>query len=270
MEDKITFVSGFFDIGRKTTDPMTNFDNYYPWINELLTYNINLIFYTTLDLHQHLSYNPRPNLKFIFMDTYPNQENLPNAKLAWTTYENAGSLKDTPEFAVMTHAKFTLINNAIETNFFNDKYYYWIDAGIMKIALDKNVLIHIKPCDKIRIMLMNYYSPNIVNQDIFLLGCRYCCAGGVFGGPLALMKLFCHMMKEEGNNTLKRGIFGLEQEYMYRIYTNNKEMFSPTFGYFDHIFSAIYHPYKNPLSERYHQFASKDNNEIDAFRSLIV
>lgn len=228
----ITFVTAFFDIGRKTAVPLQKYENYFDWIDKLLAIPINLYFFTTQSIHDKLKYEPRANLKFIIMEAIPLIDRLPDVQKAWANYITNNPEKDTAEFACLTHAKFHFIKRAIEDNPFNSTHYAWIDAGILKIATHGERLPLLPPSDKIRLLMMNHIGSDEVKDPMFVRTCRYKIAGGLFIGPKEHMNTFCDRMITTALEDIKRENFGLEQEYMAVIYRQDTSLFDPYYGDF--------------------------------------
>lgn len=225
----ITYVSAFFDIGRKTEAHLQNMDNYYPWINSLLALDISLVFYTQPTILPKLSFIPRDNLKIITMDTHPYSIYYEETKKNWEQYKTNNPSKDTYQFACLSHSKFKFLQMAIESNYFNHEYYAWIDAGLAKIAHQFTSIPNlIVPNKKVKICMLNYIHPLEIKSKTFVQVCQYKIAAGFFLGSKEYMTSFCKAMQDE----IKDGIFGLEQEYMAIVYINHEELFEPYFGDF--------------------------------------
>lgn len=228
----ITFVTSFFDIGRQTDAPMQKFDNYFAWIEELLKLPINIYFFTSPGLHNRFNYTPRPNLKFKFLPEIPYFDRLDDIKEAWKNYVTGNTSKDTAEFGAMTHAKFRLLCQAIIDDPFGDDHYAWIDAGLLKIATNPELIPSLTPPNKVRMMMLNYISDDEVKDPNFVYSCRYKYAAGLFIAPKVLMRVFCLLMIAQAEHDLFYNRFGLEQEYMAIIYRKYPELFDPYYGTF--------------------------------------
>jgi hypothetical protein len=228
----ITFVTAFFDIGRKTDDPSNKFENYFERINALLKIPINLYFFTTQDMHDKLVYEPRPNLKFMIVEAIPYFDRLPQVEQIWKTYITDNPTKDTPQFVCFTHAKFQFVKRAIEANPFDSTHYAWIDAGLFKVATHGERLPQLTTPNKIKLMVLHYIGKNEVLDPNFILTCRYKIAGGLWIGPKDLMLRFIDLMIEVVETDLAQNRLGLEQEYMAIIYRRHPDLFDPYYGTF--------------------------------------
>lgn len=261
----ITFVTAFFNINRVTNNPMIKYENYFDWIQQLLQLPINLYFITTADVHARLQYEPRDSLKFHIVDKIPFFDKLPLIEGCWDKYRTNNKEKDTAKFACLTHAKFHCIKQAININPFDSTHYAWIDAGILKIARNAELLSQLVAPDKIKLLMLNYTSNNEIKRGDFVLTCRYKIAGGLFVGSKALMEKFIDAMITEAEVSLKQGIFGLEQEFMAIVYKKQPELFEPYYGDFCDLITN-YHSCNNTfwLVTQCMIQALQDNNIIEA------
>lgn len=235
MNDKsksITFVTSFFDIGRNSDSYFQNFENYFNWIKQLLDIPINIYFFTSPELHDRFKYTPRSSLIFKFISDIPYFDKLNDIKETWKDYITDNPTKDTPEFAAITHAKFNFLCQAIMDDPFGDSHYSWIDAGILKIATNPELLPEIHITNKIKCMMLRHVTMDEINDINFIKTCRYKFAAGLFAGPKELIRVFCLKMMAEAEYSLYNKRFGLEQEYMAIIYKKNPELFDLYYGSF--------------------------------------
>ena len=258
-----TFVTGFFDIGRNTDEPHQKFENYFAWINSLLSININLYFFTTPQLYSHFVYTPRSNLIFKFCDP-PSLNLLPFIKKTWHKYITNNPAKDTAEFAAMTLGKFKLVEQAIEDNPFNTGHFGWIDAGLLKISSQPLLLSNLSKFERIRVMLLNYISEGEIQDTNFVLQSRYKVAAGLFTGPTLLFQRFIHEIFEIVNYDLENRC-GLEQEYMAIVYRKFPDLFEPYYGDFqDLIVNHNTYQTNHSFIQRIYQDALRHNDEKEA------
>lgn len=261
----ITFVTSFFDIGRKTDAPMQKFDNYFAWIETLLRLPINIYFFTSPEIHDRINYTPRSNLKFKFLPEVPYFDRIDEIKDAWKNYVTGNTAKDTPEFGAMTHAKFMFLCQAIAYDPFGSEHYAWIDAGLVKVATNPELIPMLSPPDKIRMMMLNYISNAEVNDPNFIYSCRYKYAAGIFIGPKALMRVFCLRMMAQAEYDLFYNRFGLEQEYMAIVYRKHPELFDPYYGDFSDLVVNYSEANSNPhIAKTIMNEALKHNDKEEA------
>ena len=221
---KITYVSYFFDINRDISGTsLPSLDKYIDWMEQLFNLGLNMYFLTTFELHYKLRYKPRSNLYFKFLEDVPGMNKLAEVRKRWEGYDTNNPKKDTAEFAILMHAKFPALLMAIEENIFNNDYYAWIDAGLLKIATHPQLLLTITPSDKIKLMLMNYIGKDEVSDPDFFRSTRYKIAGGFFTGNAENMKLLAE-------DLVQQKFTGLEQEYLALAYRKFYHLFDPYYG----------------------------------------
>lgn len=244
MNKTITFVTAFYNISRQTSKEINKFENYFNWIDTLLSQNINIVFYVSQDIFNKLNYD-KPNIKFIVNDEIPYKKDI-----NWKKYLSNDFEKDSEKFAALTYSKFLWLKDAMSNNYFKTDYFSWIDAGICKVVQNVNMINTIIPRSKISIMLMNYINSNEMSSiDNFLSSCKYKVAAGFFVGPKELLNNFCDLVLDEID---KHSVNGLEQEYMAIVYYKNKHIFNPYWGDFSDLFVNYERCFNNKLIvERY-------------------
>lgn len=219
----ITYTTFFYELGRS--------DPYYGWINTLLSFNINLVFYTTKDIHDKLTYAKRDNLLFVFQEL--DMKDVEKFKESWFRYKTTNKSKDTYKFAHLTHLKFTHVLQTINSNPFSTDYFGWIDAGIAKIAEKLEMIESMQPKnERVQFLVMSGSTHRYMEKG-FVLSPKQMIAGGHFIGEVHYMITFCELMLKE---RVKKDL-GLEQEHMVCVYMENKHLFRPYYGYYSQIIS---------------------------------
>lgn len=265
----ITFVTYFFNIGRKEDINLPSFDKYLEWIEQLLNLPLNFYFITTEEIRSKLRFKSAEKIHFKIVPDVPGMEKIPLAKAAWSKYNTNNPLKDTAEFAILMHAKFPSLLMAINDNPFNTKYFAWIDAGILKVATHPERLMEMKPSDRIKCMMINYISDNEVKDPKFINVCGYKIAGGFFSGNKTNMKYLSREIIKLGDTHLSEGRYGLEQEYIAIIYKQNPDIFDPYYGDFCDLFCNYEKMVHNKwLAERVLARANNHNDTKEAHRVI--
>ena len=166
----------------------------------------------------------------------PYFDRIEQIRQAWKSYSKINPNKDTPEFAAMTHAKFIFLDRTIKINPFKSSHYAWIDAGLLKVATNVELIPSLTPPDKIKCLMIRYISEQEIQSESFVSACQYKIAGGFFLGPSQLIKLLCLRMITEAEYDLYQKRFGLEQEYMAIIYRRYPDLFDLYYGDFNDLF----------------------------------
>lgn len=270
---EITYVTFFYDIGRKSQDPTNKFDSYFPNIEKLLQLiekcdNCHLLFFTTQNLMDQIRQNFHQNLhgdsnsrnfvhqnlrgdsttqnfvhqnskiKFIITDKYFGEEDINLITYIYNlqNYQTNNPTKDTPEFIALTLGKFLAIKKAIQLNPFGSKYYGWIDAGLLKVAQNSELLNDIIPSEKIKLMILDNINYDETLDINFVKKCQYKIAGGFFLGNKDNMLKFCNLIINEKFMLMYNNRIGLEQEIMTIIYLKHTDLFNPYYGAFTDLF----------------------------------
>lgn len=217
-----TYTTFFYDLGR--SDPYPN------WINALLKSGFNLVFYTTKDFHDRLTYTKRDNLLFVYEDF--DESGLEPFQLSWNKYKSSNPGKDSYKFAHLTHRKFDYVLRTIQLNPFGSTHFGWIDAGIAKVSTTLTVPEVDK--DEIQLLIMSSQTYKYKNKG-FVLSPKQMIAGGFFVGSKDHMIKFCKLMISERDKLE----LGLEQEHMVCVYMENRSLFLPYYGYYGNIISNL-------------------------------
>lgn len=235
-----TFVSCFYDIGRKHDEDKYKFESYFVWIEKLFSLDIKLVFYTSQQLYSKInSLNKTKNIFILIFDEIPLFKEKERLSLNWNKFITNNPKKDTLEFAILTHSKFYFLEQSIKLDYYNTKYFAWIDAGISKVVKNIEILPKLSQFnDKIKICQINNFTFAQVRNPNFYLQTRYGVAGGFFTGSKENMLILIEKINKVREELLsKHSVFGLEQEYISRILFDEPELFFPYYGDFDTIFT---------------------------------
>lgn len=220
-----TFVSFFFDLGRSSP--------YYEWIEKLLELNINLIFYTTEPIHSKLTYTPRKNLIFVLGEREIDSVLLTKFKRSWKNYTTGNKAKDTHEFGYLTHSKFDYLLKAMAFNPFSTEYFGWVDAGLVKVADQLELIEKIEPHEQVSLLTLK----EVVNTDRkgFVLSPKEMVAAGLLVGSKDHLTKVCELMVKERT---KKDL-GLEQEHLAMVYENDPSLFFTYHGTYHDIVTGL-------------------------------
>lgn len=136
--------------------------------------------------------------------------------------------KDTNEFFSIMCNKTEFIRKAINLNFFNCDYYFWIDFGIYKI-FDSNICIEKlnNKYEKVRIGSI-WGLDNLQRNNNIFKNVSWYFAGGVFGGNKSVLLTFADLMKDKTIDFIEKNNYLIwEVNLWYFIYNENKELFLP-------------------------------------------
>lgn len=227
-----TYVTALYNIGRDDA----NFEAYITWLNYLLSIPVQIVLYTTPEIEQRLIYTARPTLKIIFERTIPYMKYVPTINTyVQNEYHTNNPTKDNPHFICLTHAKFIWLENTIVDNPFNSERFYWIDAGLAKIASHLDYLPWLKTTDKIKCLLITYYTQNDVEHSTWCDRYRCFISAGLFGGSIDNMFIFINKMKSLAMADLGKNRLALEQEYMAQAYYQLLDIFDPYYGHYENL-----------------------------------
>ena len=145
MSDKITFVTGLWDLGRDKIGGGFNRDfnsHYLPQFQNLLTLDINLIIFCDKSVEDFVWRHRDPRNTVVInkpleqfktnFDFYQQVQDIKN-RPEWKN--QAGWLAESPQSSLeyynpVVMSKFFMLHDSCIMNPFNTEHFYWIDAGI--------------------------------------------------------------------------------------------------------------------------------------------
>ena len=202
--DDVTLVTGLFQIDNNRH----KFEDYFIWVNKLLQINKPIIFFTQSNLSSILK-EKRPkkyDKKTIFIEKnisefYSYKNYLQAFKETYII--DIAKFKHTVELYIVWSEKVNFLNESIEKNYFKSKYFFWVDAGLLrkediikfvndwpcieKLKKDPRVILN-----GIRKIKNNEYN-KLMNFDIithYKFMNDYNVAAGFFGGRYDYLKQF--------------------------------------------------------------------------------
>ena len=140
-EDNITLVTALF----KLKSNRHRFNEYLIWIENLLQINKPIVFYIEPSLLNTIK-EKRPKIyenKTIwiernFSDLYAYKHDL--KKFQETYIIDKAKFKHTVDLYIIWSEKVNFLNESIEKNYFNSKYFFWVDAGLFRDENKKQMI----------------------------------------------------------------------------------------------------------------------------------
>jgi hypothetical protein len=238
MKNKITFVTGLWDLGRDKIGGGFNrdFSHYTNQLKHLLSLDVNLIIFCDSDIEkivwEHRSredtavYNtPLESFKTKF-DCFNQVQNIRN-KQEWKN--QSGWLVDSPQSSLEYYnpvimSKFFMLHDCSIFNPFNSEYLFWVDAGISS-TVNLGYFTRYKVQDKLPEIVKNFlflsfpYDGQVevhgFTKQPFNEYCgensEYVARGGFFGGSIEYIKKFNGKYYDTLRSTLDAGYMGTEE-----------------------------------------------------------
>lgn len=136
----LTLVTGLFDIGRGNINEgfSRSFEHYLECFRQLLKVDLPMVIYTTSDIEKFVwKHRKKNNTRVIIKDLkeFPFLEQTNNIRNKKEWMNRSGWIPDSPQSSLemynpLVMSKQFWLNDATLFNFFNTKYFMWIDAGI--------------------------------------------------------------------------------------------------------------------------------------------
>lgn len=189
-----TIVTALYNIDRETKGDYRKWTDYLEWFKSTLQLNIPMIIFIPSYLKDFVTEH-RPSsykTKVIIQE----QQDIPYAYLEPRIREILSNqsykqhIKDNkrvecilPYYNIIQYSKFKWLKHAVEENYFNSDYFFWMDAGISRfIDVSAAVKERIElPSGKVCIQKNQFYDSYPVN-DKYLWDNQCLLCGTIFGG----------------------------------------------------------------------------------------
>lgn len=239
MKDKITFVTGLWDLGRDKIGEGFKRDfksHYISQLKHLLLLDINLIIFcdeevekvvwehrTAADTVVYKKPLEEFKTKFDFFNAVQNIRNKPEWK------NQSGWLVDSPQSSLEYYnpvimSKFFMLHDSSIFNPFNSEYFFWIDAGLSS-TVNLGYFTRFKVQDKLPDIVKNFlfltfpYDGQVeihgFTKQPFNEFCgtnsEYVARGGFFGGKKDYIRKFNSRYYDTLRATLEAGYMGTEE-----------------------------------------------------------
>lgn len=268
-----TIVTGLWDIGRGNVDNDFNrsITEYITHLNQLVNEtDTNIFLYIDPKLTKFLTFSKSERVFIVERSIEQLKANFDFSDLVETIrtspdwYNFADWLKDSPQatleyYNIITFSKYFLLNDAVISNPFDSKYFYWLDGGITR-TVSTNYLVN-EVIDKIpqtydvnnKLLFLSFpYTGNNEVHGFRRIGMNrfanvtlteFVCRGGFFGGSKEVVARYNTPYYELLSSTLKEGYMGTEESIftiMAYVFSNDVVRFDVgdaglIYTFFDHV-----------------------------------
>jgi len=247
----ITFVTALYNLNRDNLKDnfKRSMNQYLEAFKKLLDQDINLVVYCDKEVSDFVWKHRSPentkvmlrNIDFPFKGL---TDKIRNNK-EW--YSQAGWLEQSPQakleyYNPLVMSKQFKLNDSSLNNFFDSRYFFWIDAGISNTVniqsyfsvnqFDKKLIEDVKK-NKMLYLAFPYDGQNEVHgfkkegMNRFAgTDTKYVCRGGFFGGTKEAINKVNDVYYRTLNETLKQGYMGTEESVFTIISYTNKHLFN--------------------------------------------
>lgn len=245
----VTLVTSLYNINRSEIDGR-EWDDYLTWFATTLKLKSPMVVYVEEDLVDFVNEH-RGNLptKVIVMSLeqipYYHLKDRMDAVLDSEEYKNKISDQKRIEcnsslYNIIQYSKFKWIEYASDENFFDSKYFLWVDAGLSRFFYDINLGQNYpgsesKKClleitDNILIQVCLSYYPDLINSkhldESYLTDNRSFIMGGMFGASNSSIKVLVPLIENVLEKMLSNNIVNNEQIALGYLYKNHSELFA--------------------------------------------
>ncbi|QDJ96486.1 hypothetical protein Xoosp13_300 [Xanthomonas phage Xoo-sp13] len=210
MSSNLTLVTALFDLGRGDLESgfKRSFDHYVESFTKLLKVDYPMVIYCEPSLEEVIwQHRSRENTRLVFkslddLREFPFYKDIQDIRVDPKWYGQSGWIVDSTQaklelYNPLVMSKQFYLNDATHFNFFDTKYYLWIDAGIANTIgdpagyIDKEFERRITP-DLNKMLYVAFPYDGTVEVHGFektamdrMAGkeTQFVCRGGIFGGP---------------------------------------------------------------------------------------
>jgi hypothetical protein len=249
--DKITFVTALYNLKRDTLEQGFNrsMDQYFDAFKKLLNQDINLVIYCDKEVSDFVwKHRKSTNTKVIVKNIdFPFKSLVDKIRNTKEWYSQVGWLEQSPQakleyYNPLVMSKQFWLNDTSIHNYFNSKYFFWIDAGIFNTVnvghffkqkdFDYKLIQDVKR-NKMLYLAFPYDGQNEVHgfkkegmNKFAGKDTKYVCRGGFFGGTREAVNRVNEVYYRTLEDSLKQGYMGTEESvftiitYRYPHYFN--------------------------------------------------
>lgn len=238
MSSNLTLVTALFDLGRGNLDSgfKRSFEHYVESFSRLLKVDYPMVIYCEESLTEVIWKHRSPdNTKLVFktlddLRNFPFYDNVQKIRNDPTWYGQSGWIPDSTQaklelYNPLVMSKQFFLNDATHFNFFDTKYYLWIDAGIANTIgdptsyLDKDFERRITPdLNKMLYVAFPYdgtvevhgFEKNAMDR-MATKKTEFVCRGGIFGGPKHSINDINDIYYGLLNDSFSQGLMGTEE-----------------------------------------------------------
>ena len=233
MSGNLTLVTALFDIGRGDLAPgfQRSFDHYIESFVKMLKVDYPMVIYCEESLAETIwKHRSHENTKLIFktlddLRKFPFYQQVQDIRNSPEWINRSGWIVDSTQaklelYNPLVMSKQFFLNDATHFNFFDTKYYLWVDAGLAntigdptyyfdkdfesRITSDLNKMLYVAfPYDGT--VEVHGYEKNAMDR---MAGAKteYVCRGGIFGGPKHAINeindIYYGLMSDSFNQTI--------------------------------------------------------------------
>ena len=249
INDNLTLVTALFDIGRSDIDAgfSRSFEHYLECFKKLLAVDLPMVVFCDEAVADFVRNNRDMNITRIVIKTlddiraFPFYNQVQNIRNNETWKNRSGWIVGSPQSSLelynpLVMSKQFYLNDASIFNFFDTKYFAWIDAGLANtVPLDSyltktNIIKLLPKMDKMLYLAFPYdgtvevhgFEKNAMNQYA-TANTEYVVRGGFFGGTREYISDINDLYYNMLNDTLNSGLMGTEESIFTILSYRNRD-----------------------------------------------
>jgi hypothetical protein len=240
-----TVITALYDIGRDKHGDGRSIDEYLKWFEKTLQLNVPMVIYTEekfknfvvekrLNPNTHIVINPLNEIPYFkYKKQIEDIIESNNYKLKMKDSHRVECVLSL--YNIIQYSKFEWIVKAIDNNYFDTDYYFWLDAGASRFFEDINyyntwpnnysILDKNKFNIQGNINTLRYFY-NWPGDDNYIWDCNCILCGGLFGGSKEICKKISKDVNHYFEHYLNQSCVNNEQIILGILLKNNSEFFN--------------------------------------------
>jgi hypothetical protein len=239
MDNTITAVTFLYDIEREKKGDGRKFSNYIKWLKETMKLNIPMVIYCEKNTYKEIKdiRDKYPLTKIIisekenlYYDTFYNTvKQINNDKTYLKKIKGKNRLEvKFPYYNLLIMNKFKVLKDTSVKNYFDSKYFMWLDAGISRFFegnQDKKINLNKIKDNKINIQIRSSINNNIKLEDLIFHDDHYTTAT-IFSGDKNTIDYLDKETEKIFHYMLEKNCINNEQIVMACLYKQDNEKFN--------------------------------------------
>jgi hypothetical protein len=230
VDSNLTLVTCFYDLNRENWEYNSRDNNYYhEWFKNILAFNnLNLVLFTDKKSYskvKNLIDNEKSNSR-IMINIYELPENKDIKKILdskkfkeLVKNRNKQDIECyNSDYTSLMHKKIEFIEKAIKDNYFNTKYYGWIDYGYIRKEPSENYFL---PSYTNRVVFSQLQNIEKNNLETCIKDGKEYISGGFFYGVKDEILHMTDLYKNFLNKFMKQNLVSSDQMIFHQIYLSS-------------------------------------------------
>jgi hypothetical protein len=240
-----TVITALFDIERESAGDGRKIDDYLIWLDKTLKLNVNIVIFTEPKFKDFiLARRSTDNTKVIIsnLDSVPYFKYNSAIESVLSNPDYQSKIRDSNRiecrlslYNVIQYSKFEWIREAIQNQYFDTEFYFWMDAGCSRFFENFDTekpwpqnynIINFNKFNCQGNINTSKYENNWPGEDFYIYENNCFIVGTLFGGGKEICIKIADLVRDKFEYFLSKQIVNNEQIILGILYQENKDNFS--------------------------------------------